>query len=45
MMGTMVQLIDDVIANIDDETVIRNVGDKVVSAYERSAFVCYVDRI
>ncbi len=31
MMGTMVQLIDDVIANIDNETVIKNVGDKVVS--------------
>lgn len=31
MMGIMVQLIDDVIASIDDETVIKNVGDKVVS--------------
>lgn len=31
MMGTMVQLIDDVIGNIDDETVIKNIGDKVVS--------------
>jgi len=31
MMGIMVQLIDDVIANIDDQAVINNVGDKVVS--------------
>ncbi len=31
MMGIMVQLIDDVIASIDDETVIKKVGDKVVS--------------
>ena len=31
MMGTMVQLIDDVIANIDDERMIGKVGDKVVS--------------
>ncbi len=31
MMGTMVQLIDDVIANIDNEAMINKVGDKVVS--------------
>jgi glycine hydroxymethyltransferase len=31
LMGTMVQLIDDVIGNIDNEVMIKNVGDKVVS--------------
>jgi len=30
-MGTIVELIDEVISNLDNESVIRNVGDKVVS--------------